>query len=205
MWGLSMLVALLLTGGLISWLTVEGLRALGQWWFIPLPSGSYIHLTNNRINNHMALAGPVWLWFLGLYLVWDSWRDQIRNEQPRRWRKCSRGLPSKALPPGAWMKLARPALGGTAVCFVLTLSGLRTYEVMTSHEVHRQALWSWAPQSWPLKDLTCLSRSEGSKGTVFWAFHFKGEHAFSTVGLTQAAMDRTLTASGVRLSENGCH
>ncbi|HRH18611.1 MAG TPA: hypothetical protein PKV17_09905 [Aquabacterium sp.] len=97
------------------------------------------------------------------------------------------------------MTLALPALGVTAVCFVLTLPGLRTYEV------HRQALWSWAPQSWPLKDLTCLSRSEGSKGTVFWAFHFKGEHAFSTVGLTQAAMDRTLTASGVRLSENGCH
>ncbi|HRH18610.1 MAG TPA: hypothetical protein PLS22_14265 [Aquabacterium sp.] len=69
MWGLSMLVALLLTGGLITWLTVEGLRALGQCWFIPLPSGSYIHLTNNRINNHIALAGPVWLWFLGLHLV----------------------------------------------------------------------------------------------------------------------------------------
>lgn len=201
---LLMLAALLLGGGVITWLAVEGLRSLGQRWFIPLPSGQYIHLTNNRINNHMALAGPVWLWFLGLYLVWDSWRNQVWHQQPRRVRKRLARRSPLALPAQAWMRLARPALGVTAACFLLTLPGMRTYEVMTSHELHRQALWSWTPQSWPLKDLTCLSRSEGSKGTVFWAFHFKGEAAFSTIGLTQTAMDRVLTASGVRLSVNGC-
>ncbi len=92
-WGLLTLVALLLVGGLITWLAVEGLRGLGQWWFVPLPEGQYIHLTNNR----MALAGPVWLWFLGLYLVWDSWRDQVWHQLPRRWRKRLRwGSPPRA-------------------------------------------------------------------------------------------------------------
>lgn len=204
LFGLLTLSGALVLAGVITWLAVEGLRALGQWWFIPLPSGQYIHLTNNRINNHMALAGPVLLWLLGLYLVWDQWHDQVGQHQPKRLHKRRRRQPSQAGLPAPWLKLAWPCLGVTAGCFLLTLPGMRTYEVMTAHALHRQALWSWAPQSWPLKDLTCLSRSEGSKGTVFWAFHFKGEPAFSTVGLTQKAMDRVLIASGVRLSEDGC-
>ncbi|MBA8734888.1 hypothetical protein AAFM71_19900 [Chromobacterium violaceum] len=165
------------------WLFIFPLRALGDWLFIALPRGQYLHLNTNQVLNQPGFLLPLLFWVLALFNVPSDWLDGFRK-LPKR-DKAKRRQKLAQLNRRCCRLLAMSA--GLSV--LLSLPAMRSYIVVAGDGIHDMDFYRRHETVYPFSQLECIRKSV-VRGAIFYDFYFdrKEDDSFTAAGLNPQAL-----------------
>ncbi|MBP4046325.1 hypothetical protein [Chromobacterium violaceum] len=167
----------------LIWLFIFPLRALGDWLFIALPRGQYLHLKTNQVLNQAGFMLPLMFWLLALlhvpYDLYDGFRKLPKRDKTKQRQKLAE-LNRRCL---------RVLAMSAGLTLLLSLPAMRSYTVVAGDGIHDMDFYRRHETVYPFSQLRCIRRSV-VRGAIFYDFYFdrKEDDSFTAAGLNPQAL-----------------